>query len=200
MYVCQSLPNCMIHSKSVLYHNKTVLFSPRVHPSWLLYPSHSICSLSRTGVGVGQWLPFCEGTEVCSQKSWEKSAIVNMRGRTLLWNAEPGDTRDLPWGMRLVWSAFTLAFCFENLWSSWIGGKQPKALGSGRMTSQEFGVQSSETPQGMFVLHLSRVFLWRTLLSKAGVSWQTAGVSQKLHTTYHRIPTCTNTDNSSYQK
>lgn len=30
-----------------------------------------------------------------------------------------------------------------------MGGKQPKALGSGEMSSQEFGVQSSMTPQGI---------------------------------------------------
>lgn len=86
MYVCQSLPKCMIHSIVCVIHNKTVLLSPHVHPSWLLYPTQSV-------------LPFCEGTQVCRQKSSEKSAIVNMRGRTLLWNAGPGDIRDLSWGL-----------------------------------------------------------------------------------------------------
>lgn len=155
MCICQSLPNCIIHSiVCVIQHflRNAQISRLSTCPHLLTAVSHPTCLLSKPGQ---QWADGCpsvrharvgEGPEVCSQRSSEKPDAVNMRGQTRLWTC---------WSWRRQWSSQGMRLCyqptlrFENHWSSWIGGKQPKALGSGGMRSQEFGVQSSTTPQGI---------------------------------------------------
>lgn len=65
------------------------------------------------------------------------------------WHAEPRDIGDLSQEMGLMWSAYTSGFCFESFRSAWMGDKHSRLLSLGEWAiSQEFGVQSSRTPQG----------------------------------------------------
>lgn len=155
MCICQSLPNCIIHSiVCVIQHFlRKCSDKPPLHVST---PPHCCIPPNlltvKTRAGVGPQLPFCEAC----QGRWGAWSMQSGPQRSqMLWTwgadhfcgrADPGDTGNLS---RSMWLCHQPTLRCKNLWSSWIGGKQPKALGSEKMSSQEFGVQSSKTPQGI---------------------------------------------------